>query len=403
MLFTATAINYIDRQTIGILKPTLAGQLHWTEQDYANIIFWFQAAYAVGYVSFGRIVDWLGTKVGYTVAVGIWTLAHIGHAVIHTVSGFAVARFVLGIGESGSFPAGIKAVSEWFPQSDRALAIGFFNAGANVGAIITPLIIPWLTVAYGWRTAIVSTGLLGMAWLGIWLAVYRRPEAHRRVGAAELAYIRRDRPDTAMPIPWRRLLGMRSTWAYGLGKFFIDPIWWFFLFWLPAYLSKHFALNLRDFGPPLIAIYILSDLGSVLGGWISGRLIRARASVNFARKSTMFVCACAVVPVVLVQNVHELWAAVLLIGLATAAHQAFSANLFALPSDMFPRAAVGTVVGIGGTTGAIGGMLMAKLAGFTLGAFHSYTPLFVVAGCSYFVALLAVHVLSPRLERLDPA
>jgi MFS transporter, ACS family, hexuronate transporter len=400
LLFAATAINYVDRQSIGILKPTLARQLHWSEQDYANIIFWFQVAYAVGYVSFGRVVDRLGTKLGYGLAVAIWTLAHFAHAAVFTVSGFAAARFGLGIGESGSFPAGIKAVSEWFPQRDRALAIGLFNAGANVGAIVTPLIIPWLTLTYGWRTAIVSTGFLGFAWLALWFALYRRPEAHKRVNAAELAYIRQDPPYTSVPIPWHRLLGFRETWAYAVGKFFIDPIWWFFLFWLPAYLARHFGLDLRDFGPPLIVIYILSDVGSVLGGWASGRLIRSTGRVNFARKTTMFLCACAVLPILLVQSVHALWPAVLLIGLATAAHQAFSANLFAFPSDVFPQAAVGSVVGIGGTAGAIGGMLMAKATGFILGTFHSYTPLFLAAGGIYFVALLAVQILSPRMARV---
>ena len=398
LLFAATAINYVDRQMIGVLKPTLAADLKWSETDFANVIFFFQMAYAIGYIGFGRIVDVIGARLGYAAAFIVWTAAHIAHGGVYSVTQFAIARFGLGLGESGNFPAGIKAVTEWFPARERSLAIGIFNAGANVGAIITPLVVPWLTIAYGWRTAFVVTGVVSLVWLVAWLAIYRRPEEQPRLSVDELAYIQQDPADPVVPIPWKRLLRVRETWAYALGKFFIDPIWWFFLFWLPGFLGDRYDLDLKSFGPPLIVIYLLSDVGSVVGGWASSRMMRAGRSVNFARKATMLACAFAVTPIFFSQSVDSLWLNVLIIGIATAAHQAFSANLYTLPSDLFPRAAVGSVVGIGGTVGAIGGMLMAKYAGFILDGFGTYTALFAVAGSAYFLALLAVHLLSPRLE-----
>ena len=400
LLFAATAINYIDRQMIGVLKPTLSAELGWTETDYGNIVFWFQAAYALGYISFGRIVDVIGARMGYAVAVTIWTVAHVAHGGVHSVMQFALVRSGLGIGESGNFPAGIKAVTEWFPQKERAFAIGLFNAGANIGAIVTPLLVPWLTIAYGWRTAFVATGIFGVVWLVAWLVLYRRPTEHKKVTAGELAYIQQDPADPVVPIGWRSLIGIKETWAYALGKFCIDPIWWFFLFWLPGYLGERYGLDLKSFGPPLVVIYILSDGGSIFGGWMSSRLMKAGRSVNAARKLTMLLCAFAVLPIFFAQSIDNLWVAVLVIGIATAAHQAFSANLYTLPSDLFPRGAVGSVVGIGGTVGAVGGMLMAKYAGYVLDTFGTYAPLFAVAGSAYFIALLVVHLLSPRLARV---
>jgi len=401
LLFMATVINYVDRQMIGVLKPTLSKDLGWTETDFANVIFFFQMAYAIGYIGFGRIVDVIGARMGYAVAFVIWQVAHIAHGGAYSVTQFAMARFGLGVGEAGNFPAGIKAVTEWFPAKERAFAIGVFNAGANVGAIITPLAVPVLTVAYGWRMAFVVTGVVSLVWLVAWLAFYRSPREHRKLSTGELAWIEQDPADPVQPLPWRRLVTKRETWAYALGKFCIDPIWWFFLFWLPGYLGDRYDLDLLSFGPPLVAIYLLSDLGSVAGGWMSSRLIASGRSVNFARKATMFACAVAVLPVFFAQSIDNLWVAVLVIGIATAAHQAFSANLYTLPSDLFPRAAVGSVVGIGGTVGAVGGMLMAKYAGYVLDSIGSYAPLFFVAGSAYFVALLLVHVLSPRLARVE--
>jgi len=399
LLFLATVINYVDRQMIGVLKPTLMADLGWSEIDYANIVFWFQTAYAIGYIGFGRLVDLIGARLGYAIAFVIWTLAHIAHGGVHSVTQFAMARFGLGIGEAGNFPAGIKAVTEWFPAKERAFAIGLFNAGANIGAIVTPLVVPFLVVAYGWRAAFVITGVATSVWLIAWLAMYRRPTEHKRVSAAELAHIQQDPDDPATPLPWRSIAVRRETWAYALGKFCIDPIWWFFLFWLPGFLADRYELNILQFGPPLVAIYLLSDVGSVAGGWASSRMIKAGKTVNYARKMTMLACAFAVTPIFFAQYYDDLWVAVLVIGLATAAHQAFSANLYTLPSDLFPRSAVGSVVGIGGTVGAVGGMIFSLYTGQVLDRIGSYTPIFIVAGSAYFVALAIVHWLTPRMER----
>ena len=397
LLFAATAVNYIDRQMIGVLKPTLVAEFGWTESDFATIVFWFQMAYAVGYIGFGRIVDALGARLGYTIAIIVWTISHMAHGFALGVSSFAAARFGLGVGESGNFPAGIRAVTDWFPQRERAFAIGLFNAGANVGAIITPLLVPALVLWFGWRAAFFITGVFGVAWLAAWWLVYRHPAEHPRVSKGELAWIQQDPADPVAKIGWGKLVMVRETWAYALGKFLIDPIWWFFLFWLPGYLFERYHLDLKSFGLPLAAIYLISDLGSIAGGWMSSRLIRAGRSVNFARKATMLLCALLVLPIWFAQSIDSVWGAVLVIGLATAAHQAFSANLYTLPSDMFPRGAVGSVVGIGGTVGAFGGMGMALFTGYILDATHSYEVLFAICASAYLLALAAVHLLSPRL------
>ncbi|WP_206244927.1 MFS transporter [Novosphingobium terrae] len=400
LLFAATAINYIDRQMIGVLKPVLQHDLGWDERQYADIVFWFQTAYAIGFLIMGGLIDRIGARVGYAVAVGFWTLAHMAHGLVSGVVQFALARFALGLGESGNFPAGLKAVAEWFPQRERALAVGIFNAGANVGAIVTPLIVPAITLAYGWRAAFVATGALSLLWVVAWVAIYRRPGETAQVTQGELDQLRGDASPVAVRTPWAQLFTRRQTWAYAVPKFLTDPIWWMFLFWLPDFLSKRYGLDLKSFGPALIAIYLMSDGGSVLGGWCSSRLIRAGFTPNRARKLVMLGCAFAVLPIITVQHVDTLWTAVLLIGLATAGHQAFSANLLTLPSDLVPRSAVGSVVGIGGTAGAIGGMLIAKFVGYVLDATGSYGPIFLVAGSAYFVALLALHLISPRLEPL---
>ncbi|MBB4860806.1 ACS family hexuronate transporter-like MFS transporter [Novosphingobium chloroacetimidivorans] len=397
LLFAATAINYIDRQMIGVLKPVLQVDLGWSEAQYADIVFWFQAAYAIGFIGMGRFIDVIGARLGYAVAFTIWTLAHVGHGLVHSVTQFTLMRFALGVGESGNFPAGLKAVADWFPQRERAFAIGLFNAGANVGAILTPLLVPALTLAYGWRFAFIATGAFSVVWLIAWLAIYRTPEKHPRVSPEELALIRSDPVVKVQQLPWRRLFLVRETWAYAVPKFLTDPIWWMFLFWLPDFLGRRYGLDLKTFGPPLVVIYILSDFGSVIGGWTSSRLIRAGLTPNRARKFTMLGCAFIVLPIVSVQYIDSLWLAVLLIGLATAGHQAFSANLLTLPSDIFQRGAIGSVVGIGGTAGAIGGMLIAKFVGHVLEATGSYALIFGVAGGAYFVALGALHLLSPRL------
>lgn len=398
LLFAATAVNYIDRQMIGVLKPTLVAEFGWTEGDFAAIVFWFQVAYAIGYIGFGRIVDALGARLGYSIAIVIWTLGHMAHGFATGVTSFAAARFGLGVGESGNFPAGIRAVTDWFPQRERAFAIGLFNAGANVGAIITPLLVPVLVLYFGWRAAFFITGIFGMLWLVAWWFIYRHPSEHPRVSKEELAWISQDPVDPVEPIGWSRLLTVRETWAYALGKFLIDPIWWFFLFWLPGYLFERYDMDLKTFGLPLAAIYLISDFGSIAGGWMSSRLIKAGYSVNIARKSTMLLAALCVLPIWFAQSIDSVWGAVLIIGLATAAHQAFSANLYTIPSDMFPRGAVGSVVGIGGTVGALGGMGMALFTGYILDSTGSYEILFAICASAYLVALAVVHMLSPRLE-----
>lgn len=396
LLFVATVINYVDRQMLGVLKPTLDAEFGWTQTDYADIVFYFQAAYAVSYLLFGRFIDLVGARLGYALTFTVWNLAHIAHGAASSITGFILARVALGIGEGGNFPAGVKTVAEWFPAKERSFAIGVFNAGANVGAIVTPLVVPLIALSLGWRAAFVITGVVSFAWLAAWLLVYRNPEEHPRVSAAELAHIRSDPPQSLAKVPWRKLLVVRETWAYAAAKFLTDPVWWFFLFWLPDFLARRHGLDLKTFGPPLVAIYLLSDVGSVAGGWLSSRLIRGGMTASRARKLTMFLSALLVLPVVFAAEIDNLWLVVLVLGLATAGHQSFSANLLTVPSDLFPRAAVASVVGIGGAMGAVGGMLMAKYAGYVLDSLGTYAPLFALAGSAYLLALLLLHLLSPR-------
>lgn len=405
LLFAAMVINYVDRQAIGVLKPTLMEEFGWTETNYADIIFWFQASYAVSYLLWGRIVDKIGARWGFGLAFIIWQIAFIAHAGIRGMGGAIAARVALGIGEGGGFPAGIKAVTEWFPKKERAFAVGIFNAGTNIGAILTPLLIPLIaTVWFGtrenpaWEMAIIILGIVGLIWAPIWFLLYRRPREHAKVTPAELAWIEQDAPDPAQKVGWLKLLTVKETWGYAIGKFLIDPIWWFFLFWLPGFLGAQYDLDLLSFGPPLIAIYLLSDVGSVGGGWLSGQFLKRGMSLGAARKLTMLICALAVVPVAFAGMASNVWLAVLIIGVATAAHQGFSANLYAMPGDVFPRSAVGSVVGIGGMIGGFGGMAMAKYAGYVLDQIGSYTPIFIVAASAYLLALLAVHLLSPKYE-----
>ncbi|HEX5181516.1 MAG TPA: MFS transporter [Allosphingosinicella sp.] len=403
LLFAATVINYIDRQTIALLKPTLQGEFRWSETTYSDIVIWFQAAYAIGYIFFGGFVDRVGARIGYASAFALWTAAHILHAAARTVFGFSAVRFMLGIGESGNFPAGLKAVTEWFPKKERALATGIFNAGSNIGAIVAPWIVPAITLAYGWRAAFVVTGVGSLVWLAAWIALYRRPRESKQLSAAELAYIESDPADPAAKVPWLRLIGRRETWAFAIGKFLTDPVWWMFLFWLPDFLVKRHGLDLATFGPPLIVIYLLSDVGSVAGGWLSSTLIHRGWSINRARKTTMLICALAVTPIVFGQYVDSLWLAVFIIGLAAAAHQAWSANLYTLPSDVFPRKAIGSVIGIGGTAGAIGGALFSAYIGQVLERVGSYALIFYVAGSVYLIALFIIQLLTPSLEPVEIA
>jgi ACS family hexuronate transporter-like MFS transporter len=422
LLFFAATINYIDRQVIGLLKPTLQAQFGWSEIDYSDIVFAFQLAYAIGLLMAGKLIDRLGARTGFAVAIVVWSVAAMAHAEATafggmagavlavagltysaSVAGFIVARFALGLGEAGNFPAAIKVVAEWFPKRERALATGLFNSGTNVGALMTPLVVPWITVTWGWYWAFVATGALGFLWLAWWWFSYRVPEQHSRVSAAELAYIRSDPPEPTMRVPWRRLLRHRQTWAFAIGKFLTDPVWWLYLFWIPDFLNRNHGLDLTSLGPPLVAIYLVADVGSIGGGWLSSFLMKRGTSLNAARKIAMLTCALAVLPIAFAAGARELWVAVAIISIAAAAHQGWSANLFTLTSDTFPRQAVGSVVGLGGMAGAVGGMLIAKLTGYILQATGSYVPVFLIAAAAYLIALAVIHALVPRLEpaRLD--
>ncbi len=398
LLFTAATVNYVDRQVIGVLKPVLSHELGYSEVDYGNIVTAFQGAYAIGMLTMGRLMDRLGTRRGFALAVGFWSLAAMAHAFATTVTGFSIARFALGIGEAGMFPASLKTVAEWFPKRERALAIGIFNSGTNIGAIVCPLVVPWLTYHWGWHAAFVVTGSLGAFWLVVWWVLYRPLAEHPRVTEQERAYILQGREAPTPPVAWSALLTHRQTWAYALAKFLTDPFWWLYLFWIPDFLHKKHGLNLLQIGAPLVVIYLLSDVGSVAGGWLSSRLISSGMGVNRARKTALLICALAVMPILFAARVDSLWQAVGLLGLATAAHQGFSANLFALGTDLFPAPAVGSAVGIGGMAGAIGGMLIAQVAGHVLSLTGSYTPLFACAAFAYLFALALIHSLVPRLS-----
>ncbi|MBI3263978.1 MAG: MFS transporter [Acidobacteria bacterium] len=401
LLFAASTINYIDRQVLGILAPDLQRSIGWNEIEYGYIVTSFQAAYALGLLLVGRMMDRLGSRVGYTVAITIWSVAAMAHALARTAFGFGVARFGLGLGEAGNFPVAIKTVAEWFPRRERALATGLFNSGTNVGAIIAPLIVPPIALAYGWQWAFILTGAIGFGWIVFWLALYDTPERHPKVSAAELALIQGDGEEAQTSIPWGELLRHRQTWAFTLGKFLTDPIWWFYLYWMPKFLHDVHGLTLSGIGPPLVVIYLVSDAGSITGGWLSSSLIKRGWAVNPARKTAMLVCALAVTPIVFASRVSNLWGAVALVSLAAAAHQGWSANMFTLASDMFPRRAVASVVGFGGMGGAIGGMLIATVTGYILQFTGSYLAVFMLAGSTYLVALLGVHLLAPSLAPAD--
>jgi ACS family hexuronate transporter-like MFS transporter len=401
LIFLATTVNYVDRQVIGILAPTLKKEIGWTDIQYGYIVTAFSAAYAIGLLLMGRVMDLIGTRIGYAFALTGWSFAAMGHALAKTVFGFGFARFSLGIFESGNFPAAIKTVAEWFPKKERAFATGLFNAGSNVGAVVAPLVVPWITLTWGWQEAFIFTGAIGLLWLVLWFSLYERPEKHKRLSKKELAYILSDPPDTQVKIPWRQLLKYKGTWAFAVGKFMTDPIWWFYLYWVPSFLNTNYGITLSKIGPPLIAIYVLADIGSIGGGWLSSFFIKRGWDINKGRKAAMLICAICVTPIVLASQASNVWLAVGLLGLATAAHQGWSANLFTTVSDMFPRKAVASVVGLGGMAGAIGGMLIATAAGAILQFTGSYLPLFIIAGSVYLVALFVMNLLVPKIDAID--
>ena len=426
LLFAATTINYVDRQVVSLLKPTLSTEFGWTELDYSYIVFNFSLAYAIGLLVMGRVIDRLGTKLGFALAIVFWSLAAIAHAVAHyytgpaiptlalnehtgfafvtltgSVAGFALARFALGLGEAGNFPASIKAIAEWFPKRERALATGIFNSGTNVGALIAPLAVPFITDAWGWEWSFIIAGLLGFGWLAIWWAMYRLPQVHPKVSPAELAYIESDPIEAVTPVPWDRLLPFRQTWAFAIGKFLTDPVWWLYLYWVPDFLHSTHHIDLKGSALPIFVIYQIATVGSIAGGWLPSRLLARGWTLNAARKTSMLVPAVCVLPIVFAARASNMWVAVVLIGIAAAAHQAWSANIFTFSSDMFPKRAVGSVVGIGGMAGAIGGMLIALVVGQILQATGSYVLVFLMAGSAYLLALGIIHLLVPTIRPVN--
>ena len=409
LLFFATTINYMDRQILSLLKPILDNELHWTNAQFGQVNAWFQFAYAIGLVGFGAFIDRYGTRVGYALSIAAWSLAAIGHSFVGSVTGFTVARVALGLGEGGNFPSAIKAVAQWFPKKERAFATAIFNSGSNVGAIIAPAIIPWLAYTFGWKSAFIAAGLAGLLWLVFWLPIYDVPERTKRLSAKELIYIQSDTTNVESIqriSPWR-LLRHRQAWAFIAAKFLTDPVWWFFLIWLPDYFKKTRGLDIKHSWVHLVSIYSVVTVLSILGGWLTGYLTRRGYSVSRARKTAMFVSACLVVPIFAVTQVGD-WTAVFLIGLAGAAHQAWSANLFTSASDMFPKRAVASVIGIGGMAGSAGGILFPLFSGKLLDRFEAsgsatagYAVLFGICGSAYLVAFVINHFLAPKFEPVE--
>ncbi len=408
VLFCASTINYMDRFLLGVLKPTIMQDLHWTETDYANVVFSFQLAYAIGLVSVSRVIDRVGVRGGMALVVGMCAIAAASHSLVSTVFGFCLARFALGFGESGCWPGCAKTVSEWFPRKERAVGMGFVNAGSSVGATLTPLLVPLILKLVAWPFAFLFTAALDLLWLGIWLMGYRSPDRHPWLKQSELAYIRSDPNPPQGKVSWLQLFRHRQTWAFLLAKGLTDPIWWFYLFWAPGFLAKQYNLTTADAAAsaaamalPVMVIYLMADMGSISGGWLSMRLIERGWSINAARKTVMLGCVLCVIPVFLVTHGIGLWPSVALLGLAAAAHLGFSANLFTVATDTVPKHAVSSLAGIGGMAAAVGGMFIAKLVGFVLDATQSYTIPFALASAAYPLALGILHLLLPRLEPMQ--
>jgi ACS family hexuronate transporter-like MFS transporter len=406
LLFLATTINYVDRQILALVKPILDDQLHWTNAEYGRVNAAFQGAYAVGLLFFGFLVDRLGTKIGYALSIAAWSLSAIAHSLVGNVSGFLRARVALGFSEGGNFPSAIKAVAVWFPRRERALATALFNSGANVGAVVAPAVVPWIALTWDWRAAFVAAGCVGLLWLVLWLPLYDGPDKVGRLTADDLARIRDDEQtaDAGAPVGWLTILRQRRAWSFIAGKMLTDPVWWFFLIWLPDFFKKTRGLDIKGSRVYLVSIYGIVTVLSIVGGWMAGALVRRGFTPTRARKVTMLVCALAVVPIVAVTHVGT-WTAVLLIGIAGAAHQAWSANLFTTVSDMFPKRAVATLVGVGGMAGSISGIAFPILVGMLLDKFQAagnvtagYAILFLVCGLAYLVAFAVGQLLAPSFE-----
>jgi ACS family hexuronate transporter-like MFS transporter len=421
ILFGAIVLIYIHRNVVSVLNgPVFVNQLHWTSIDYGHVAVCFTASYAVGMLFAGRILDKVGVRKGFTIAAAAWTLIAIAHGALAylpahgslaanslilrmgglTVVGFGVTRFALGIFEGAFFPASIRTVAEWFPKHERALATGIFNAGSAFGAILSPLAVPWIAAHWGWPSAFYIAGGLGAVWLFGWLTLYREVDHHPFLTENEKTYILSDQEPRVKSVPWKNVIGYRQTVAFSLGKFMTDPIWWFYILWLPGALGKQFGLDLKHFGPPLVVVYLMADGGSIVGGWFSSFLLKQGWTVNLARKTAMLTCALLVLPMFAVSHLTSLWPAVFIIGFAAAAHQGWSANLFTLVSDTAPRSAVGSIVGIGGMLGAVGSFLFQDLVGHVV-LKGSYAIPFFIAGSAYLAALLVIHLLVPRLEPIQ--
>ncbi|MBV9490254.1 MAG: MFS transporter [Verrucomicrobia bacterium] len=404
LLFFATTINYMDRQILSLLKPILDDQLHWTNEQFGAVNSAFQGAYAVGALLFGYLVDRLGSKLGYSLSIVGWSLAALGHALVSSVGGFMLARVCLGISEAGNFPSSIKTVALWFPKKERTFATSLFNSGSNVGPIIAPIIIPWIALTWSWHMAFIVAGLAGFVWLVFWIPMYDEPRRQKRLSAAELAYIESD-PDeahgkSAGKVHWLSLLKYRQAWSIILARFMTDPVWWFFLIWLPDFFKKTRHLDITHSWIHLVSIYAIITVLSNVGGWLPGRLMSRGWSVTRARKTSMFIFALCVVPIIFATSVGN-WPAVFLIGLAGSAHQAWSANLYTTASDMFPKRAVASLIGLGSTAGSIGGIIFPMVAGRLLDTLQAggYTILFIICGFAYLVAFALNHLCAPRFER----
>ncbi len=417
LVFFATTINYLDRAVIALLKEKLEGQFHWTESDYSNIVIAFQLSYAIGLLFAGRLIDKIGTKLGYAVSIFAWSIAAVCHALVSSTLGFGVARAFLGVTEAGNFPSAIKTTAEWFPKKERAFATGIFNSGTNIGAIVAPLCVPLIAAKMGWQWAFILTGAIGFIWLVCWYAFYEIPLKHKRLSKAEFDYIHGDEDEIKVTdtiadtrkVSWTQLLKFRQTWTFVLGKFLTDPVWWFYLFWLPAFLKAQYGISGTAVSMPVALVYTMSTFGSIIGGWLPMYFIKKGWAVFRSRKTSMFIYALFALPVVFAQYLGSLnmWLAVVIIGIATSGHQAWSANIFTTVSDMFPKKAVGTVTGIGGMAGSLGGLLIAKLAGIlfdhykALGSIETgYYIMFFICGFAYLTAWLVMHALSPNMKRV---
>jgi ACS family hexuronate transporter-like MFS transporter len=419
LVFFATTVNYLDRQVISLLKDDyLTPAFHWTESDYASVVVAFQVCYGLGMLIMGWLIDKLGTKIGYALSLTVWSLASIGHAFAGSTVGFMTARGFLGLSEAGNFPAAIKTVAEWFPKKQRALATGIFNSGTNIGAIIAPLTVPFIAVAWGWRWAFILTGTVGLVWLIFWLLIYEIPRKHKKLSKAEFDFIhsdvdeKGDEENLQEKVSWLKLLKFRQSWAFIVGKFLTDPVWWFYLFWLPSFLDKQYGMTKTKVALPIAVVYTMTTFGSIFGGWLSGKFINKGWKVYKARRTAMLIFALLVIPVVSAQALGQFspWFAILIIGIAASAHQAWSANIFTITSDMFPKKAVASVTGLGGMAGAVGGVLIAAGAGIILDHFKAlgsietgYYVMFIICGSAYLIAWVFINLIAPKMERVDPA